>query len=265
MQLFKKSIALIMLFSWLGQAMAEDKKELLFYIGITMVRPVNELAENFKKAHDCEIKILQGGSKDLYDSIKTSSKGDLYMPGSVSFRTQYITEGLLLDAVFVGYNKASLVVKKGNPKNIPADLNVLTDSQYKVILGNADSGSVGAETKKILTKFGNYEEAMLNAVSLTTDSRNLTKAIKDGEADVVLNWYATTFWDDNTNFVEPLTIDTQYAEKALLTLDLLKTSKYPELTKEFMQYATSQEGRMVFKKYGFLDEEDLKNYDNVKF
>jgi len=246
------------------QAGAEEKKELLFYIGITMVKPINELAENFKKMHNCDIKILQGGSQDLYDSLSSSKKGDLYMPGSITYRNKYLKDGLLQDAVFVGYNKASLVVQKGNPKNIQSDLNILTNPDYRVVLGNAESGSIGNETKKVLTLFGNYEEAMLNAVFLATDSRTLTKALKENEADVVINWYATVFWDGNSEFVEAIPIDEKYAKKAILTLNLLKSSKYPDLTKEFMKYASGKEGREVFKKYGFLDEEDMKNFDKVK-
>ncbi len=261
----KKLLVFVLGFLISSNVFAEEKKELLFYIGITMVKPMNELAQNFKKKHNCEIKILQGGSQDLYESLKNSKKGDLYLAGSLSYRKKYLPEGLLLDAVFVGYNKVSLVVPKGNPKQIPADLNVLNDKKYRVVLGNVESGSVGDETKKVLTKFGNYEEAILNAVKLVPDSRNLTKAIKDDEADVGLNWYATTFWDDNKQYVDPLVIDEKYAEKAVLVLNLLKSSKYQELTKEFMKYATSQEGRAIFHKYGFLDDNDLKNFDNIRF
>ena len=32
-----------------------------------------------------------------------------------------------------------------------------------------------------------------------------------------------------------------------------------------MDYASSIEGREVFKKYGFLDDEDMKNFDKVVF
>ena len=39
-----------------------------------MVKPVDELAKNFEKTHNCKIKILQGGSQDLYDSIKSKPK-----------------------------------------------------------------------------------------------------------------------------------------------------------------------------------------------
>lgn len=244
---------------------AEKKPEMLFYIGITMVKPITALADKFMVENNCDIKIIQGGSQDLYDSIKSSGKGDLYLPGSLSYRKNFLSEGLLLDAKFVGYNKAALMVAKGNPKNIPADLNVLSDKKYKVVLCNPDSGSIGNETKKILEKFGNFEAAMANAAFLTTDSRNLTNSIKDGTADVCLNWYATTLWDGNKEATDAIVLDEKYAEKKKLVLNLLKSSKHPELTKKFMEYAASQEGRQIFYKFGFLDDEDLKNFDSIKF
>ena len=69
---------------------ADSKNELLFYVGITMVKPVNELAKNFEKANNCTIKILQGGSQDLYDNAKASQVGDLYLSDSVSYRDKLL-------------------------------------------------------------------------------------------------------------------------------------------------------------------------------
>ena len=84
MKLLKGLVVVILFLSTVVHA--ESKNELLFYVGITMVKPVNELAKNFEKANNCTIKILQGGSQDLYDSAKSSQVGDLYLPGSVSYR-----------------------------------------------------------------------------------------------------------------------------------------------------------------------------------
>lgn len=265
MSLLKKICFVFLLVSLGSNLYANKQEELLFYIGITMVKPISELAHNFEKEHNCKIKILQGGSKDLYDSIKMSQIGDLYLPGSLSYREQYLKEGFLLDGVFVGYNKMALVVKKGNPKNIKPSLDELTREDLRVVLGNETSGSVGKATKKILTQYGNYQQAMLNAIYLAPDSRNLTKALIDDEADIVLNWYATTFWDDNKKFVEPLVLDEKYAPKSKLVLNLLKTSNNTNLVVAFMHYASSKEGREVFKKYGFLDDDDMKNFDKVTF
>lgn len=256
---------LVILFFMSSMLHADTKKELLFYIGITMVKPINELVENFEKTNDCKIKILQGGSQDLYDSIKSSQVGDLYLPGTLSYRDKYLSEGLLLDGKFVGFNKLSLVIKKGNPKNVKASLEELTNEDYKVVLGNDQSSSVGKASKKVLLEADLYKKAILNSIFLASDSRNLIEAIKSNDADLVLNWHATTFWDNNENFVEAIELDDKSSAKSKLVLNLLKTSQNPDLTKKFMEYAASEEGRMVFKKYGFLNTKDLEAFDKTTF
>ena len=244
---------------------ANAKKELLFYVGITMVKPVDELAKKFEETNNCKIKILQGGSHDLYNSIKSSNIGDLYLPGSVSYRNKYLKEGLLLEGKFVGFNKLSLIVKKGNPKKIKASLEELTNENFNVILGNNESSSVGRASKKVLVTFNLYKKAILNSISLGSDSRNLIQEIKDNKADLILNWYATSFWDDNKEFVEAIELEEKYSGKSKLVINFLSTSNNPELSKKFMEYAASKEGRKIFKKYGFLTDEDLKTFDKVTF
>lgn len=239
---------------------AKAQTELLFYIGITMVKPVNELVNNFEKENNCKVKILQGGSQDLYNSIKSSGLGDLYLPGSVSYRTKNLKEKLLLDAKFVGYNKLSLVVKKGNPKNIKATLEELVNENLNVVLGNDQSSSVGKASKKVLAKNKLYKKAIINTIFLASDSRNLINSIKYDEADLVLNWYATTFWDGNKEFVDAIVLDDKYSNKSALVFNLLASSKNKKLTRKFMDYASSLEGRKIFKKYGFLDEKRSQEF-----
>ena len=151
------------------------------------------------------------------------------------------------------------------PKNKINYLDELTNKELNVVLGNEQSGSIGDATKKLLTKFDLYEKAISNSIYLVPDSRNLINTIKNGEADLILNWHATTFWDDNKEFVEAIVLEDKYSDKAKLVFNLLSTSQNKELSRKFMDYASSIEGREVFKKYGFLNEEDMKNFDKVVF
>jgi molybdate transport system substrate-binding protein len=239
---------------------SENKKELLFYCGITMVKPISEIAKIIEEKHNCKIKITQGGSKDLYKSLKSSQIGDLYLPGSQSYRIKNLKDGFLKDGVYVGYNQAGLIVQKGNPKNIKADLNELTNENYNVILCNPDSGSIGKHTKSILSKISRdlYQNAYSNTVALTTDSRNLNKAIKNKDADVVVNWLATAYFEENKNYVSILKLNSKVAPKKELIINLLSFSKHPQIAKDFMKFASSKEGKEIFYKYGFLDKKQLK-------
>lgn len=94
---------------------------------------------------------------------------------------------------------------------------------------------------------------MANTKLLTTDSKDLVRVLKDNEADLVVNWFATSTWDENDQSVTVLPIDERYAKKARLVLGLLKYTKQPEIAKAFMEYANSAEGRKIFNRYGLYD------------
>lgn len=231
----------------------EEKKELLIYCGITMIKPVSEIAKIIEQQENCKILITKGGSGNLLKSLKTNKVGDLFLPGSDSYIKKCREEDLIVKTTFVGYNKAALMVQKGNPKNIKADLNTLKDKQYYVVIGNPNSGSIGKETKKILEKKGIFEEVQKNARELTTDSKDLISVLKNKDADLVVNWFASSTWDENKDHVEALSINENFAKKKKLVLGLLKYSKHPEIASKFMDYAESETGKKLFEKYGLYN------------
>jgi molybdate transport system substrate-binding protein len=237
----------------------QPKKELLFYCGITMVKPITEIAKIVEKKHNCKIRITQGGSKDLYASLSSSKIGDLYLPGSEGYRNKNLKDGFLKDGVYVGYNQAGLIVQKGNPKGIKADLKELTNDKYNVVLCNPDSGSIGKHTKSILKKLDRqlYQDAYSNTMSLGTDSRTLNNSIKNKDADLTVNWLATAYWAGNKEYMDVIRLDSKVAPKKKLIINLLSFSKHPDIAKDFMNIASSKVGKDIFLKYGFLDKEEL--------
>jgi molybdate transport system substrate-binding protein len=231
----------------------EKKKELLIYCGITMIKPMSDIARIIEERENCTIIITKGGSGNLLKSLKVNQVGDLYLPGSDSYIATCLEEGLVSDTAFVGYNKASIMVQKGNPKQITADLDNLRKKDYYVVMCNPGSGSIGRETKHILEQKGIFEEVMANARELTTDSKRLVAVLKEKQADIVINWYATSVWEENARYIDVLSIDEKYAKKEKLVLGLLKTSKYPEIARKFMEYAASEKGRELFTRYGLYE------------
>ncbi len=247
-----------MLFVSLGcsrQTTDEAERELLIYCGITMIKPMTEIAELIEAQYPCRITITKGGSGNLLKSIRVNQVGDLYLPGSESYIATCLKDGTVTERVHVGHNKAALMVQKGNPRGITADLNNLLRDDYYVVIGNPKSGSIGRETQKILESKGIFNRVTANARHLTTDSKDLIKVLADKEADLVVNWYATATWPENEPYVDALPIDSRFAKPKNLVLGLLKYSRYPEIAREFMALAASAEGRAIFKKYGLYHDE----------
>ncbi len=241
----------------LGALAQSAQTELLLYCGITMVRPMTEIAQLFEKRENVKIAIAQGGSEDLYQSAKKSGAGDWYLPGEPSYREKHLAEGLFLDHVTVGHNQMALMVQKGNPKKVKPDPRELLRKDLVAIVGNAESGSVGQEAKSILDRLGIYPQVVRATAFLSPDSRSLVNAMKKGEADVTLNWRATAFFPDNAPRLDVVDLDPKVARPQALLLIHLKSSKHPELAKRFMALAAGDDGQAIFRKHGFLDSKGV--------
>lgn len=229
------------------------EKELLVYCGITMIKPMSEIARAIEEQEGCKIIITKGGSGNLLRAIKVNKLGDLYLPGSDSYIKTCQEEGLVSETVHVGYNKAAIMVRKGNPKSISNDLKNLPSPDHYVVICDPNSGSIGRETKKILERAGIFDQVLGNVSQLTTDSKDLVNVLRNKQADLVINWYATSTWPENEPYVDALAIDGQYASKKRLVLGLLTCSKHSEIARKFMAYASSEKGRALFQKYGLFD------------
>ncbi len=250
----KKSLLLVIsVFTFATSIFAQSDKTLLFYCGITMVKPMVEISQIIEKKHNCTIQIIQGGSKDLYDSLSLAKKGDFYLPGSISYRNQYLKDGFLLDFKEVGYNQAAIFVQKGNPKNI-ASIDDALKENIAVTICDPNTGSIGKMTKKVLTSYKDedfFYEVFDKSIEIGTDSRNLNKSIIDKKSDMSINWRATAFWPENIKYIDIVEIDEKYAPKKKLAINLLKFSSHPKIALDLMNYAASQEGQDIMKKYGF--------------
>lgn len=230
----------------------DEFQTVLIHCGATMVKPMQEIASIIEHQENCKVLITKGGSGNLYRSIETNKIGDLYLPGLEKYIEKAISEGYIQKKVFVGENRAVVMVKKGNPKQIPAQIQSLLDTNYRIVIGDQHSGSIGKETKIILEKKGIYEQVKKRAEYVTIDSRDLVKALINNEADIAINWFATSTWGNNRELVEvlPLT-DSVFNHPRKLYIGLLTFAQNPEIAQKIIDYVNSPEGKAIFEKYGF--------------
>jgi molybdate transport system substrate-binding protein len=250
----RAAIGLLFLAAWLSTVVQADGKrgELLIYCGITLLQPISEIARILEKERDIRITISQGASEDIYQSLKKSGLGDLYLPGDPDYRTRHLAEGLLGEYVTVGYNQAALVVRKGNPKKVKADLKELLRDDLAVAIGSPERGAIGLETRQILKQAGLFEQVVQGAAALAADSRGLNLMLKRGEVDLVVNFRATAYFPDNAPHMEAVDLDPGIAKPQPLWLSLTTVAKNPGEARRFMRYAAGPEGQAIFRKHGFL-------------
>ena len=221
-----------------------------FYCGSTMAKAMRVIADKFEAKTGVHINIIKGGSGKLYKKILLSKKGDLYFPESYLFIKED-DKGLFGFQRLIGYNKAVILVPKGNPANVKS-LDDFTKLRVRVVLGNSKAGSVGKISKKILTDYKGdafFAKVYLKAIKVPT-SLEIIQALKQGKADASINWKAAAFMDDNENYVDFIHIPF-IAPKQKLILTVVNYSKYPNIAEQFVRFAASGPNKKFMKSKGF--------------
>jgi len=241
-----------------SESPVQKQADLTIYSGITMVRPLNVLVTEFEKKNNVNIELKQGATGYLYDTILSERTGDIFFPGSDSYRLNENINHIFKDHVFVGYNRLAIVTQKGNPKHLSNDIHQLANPKYSVVLSAPDSSAVGQVSKKALDKAGITHSVYDNVTYFTTDSHRIFTAISKGDADIALNWYATTKWPETKNYMDAIMLPKNVSKPKTLELNLLSFSQNPTLAKQFMKFASSKHGLKVFAEYGFLTPSELE-------
>jgi len=237
----------------------QKKEELIIYCENAVAMPIYELKKKFEKENNCKIIIQNDCAQNLIGLINYSHKGDIFIPSSMhSFNVlREKTVEQITDSIFLGYNSLVFMVRKGNPKNFNGDVSLLTSDEYAVIIGNPETSSLGFETKKMLVKWGIYEDVLNHVVSLSTDSKGLIKSIKNNQADVVINFASSIFINGSRNYIEIIPFDSEHFCELEVYAGVLSTTTNPDLAKSFMAYVNNTRGISVLKKYGFSKRKSL--------
>jgi hypothetical protein len=125
--------------------------ELRLYCGAGIRPPVAQMAEAFEREHGVKVVVDYAGSEVLLSKIKLVRKGDLYMPGDKHYVDQAEQEGMILSQQSACYFVPTILVRKGNPKNI-GGLQDLVKADLKLGLGDAKACAIGRKTKQIFAK-----------------------------------------------------------------------------------------------------------------
>lgn len=232
---------------------SDNCPEVLIYSGMTMIQPLKEISALVEAAENCKIIITYGGSGHILRSVEVNQMGDLFFPGDDSYIDILQEQAVVTESVQVGYNQAGLFVQPGNPKQISSDLKNLQNKQLNIVIGTQKAGAIGRETERILRQAGNYQEVINNCLYMTTDSKGLAKAIKNKNADLVVNWKAVSFLPDNIGKMTFLPLSGKEIDKQPLVMGLLTYSQHPDLARKIMEMASTEVGQNIFRKYGFLD------------
>jgi molybdate transport system substrate-binding protein len=227
-------------------------KELLLYCGAGIRPPVQQLAEAFEREHDVKIITDYAGSEVLLSKIKLTRRGDLYMPGDKYYVEQAAKEGLILSQQSVCYFVPTILVQKGNPKNI-GGLKDLLGAGLKLGLGDAKACAIGRKTEQIFAKNNiAREDVEKNLAFQSLTVNELGMQIQAGSLDAVIVWDAIARYYSEHGTEVPIPVEKNVI--STVNVGVLAFTENGSLAEEFVQFAISPHGQSIFGEHNYRTE-----------
>lgn len=229
-----------------------DEKELLLYCGAGIRPPAAELAETFGRENGVKIITNYAGSETLLSTIRLVREGDLYMPGDKYYVEEAAREGMIHSRRSVCYWVPTILVQKGNPKNIQG-LQDLLQPGVKLGLGDASTCAIGRTSQKILAKNNiGWEEVEKNLAFQSLTVNELGMQIQAKTLDAVIVWDAMARY--YSEYGDQVSIAPEQNIISTVDIGVLKFTKHRELAEEFLDFMTSPRGRAIFIKHNYTVE-----------
>lgn len=226
-----------------------EAKELLLYCGAGIRPPADELVETFAREHGVKIVTNYAGSETLLSTIRLARQGDLYMPGDKHYVEQAAQEDMIYSQRSVCYWVPTILVQKGNPKNITG-LEDLLQTGLKVGLGDANACAIGRTTKQILAKNNiTWEDIEKQVVYQSLTVNELGMQIQAKSLDAVIVWDAMAHYYNDYGDQVPIARE----KNVLSTVDVgvLKFTEHRKLAEKFVDFLVSEQGRDIFEKHNY--------------
>ena len=247
------AVIIIPVVTFIGCDGKEDKQstreELLLYCGAGIRPPADELVETFGREHGVKIAVDYAGSEVLLSKIKLIRRGDLYMPGDKHYIEQAAQADMILSRRSVCYWVPTILVQKGNPKDI-SDLNDLLKSGIKLGLGDPDACAIGRTSKKILEKNSiSWEDIQKNLAFPSLTVNELGMQIQAQALDAVIVWDAIARYYNEYGDEIPIPVENNII--STVDIGVLKFTKHQELAEKFVDFVTSEKGQQIFHKHNY--------------
>jgi molybdate transport system substrate-binding protein len=224
-------------------------KELVLYCGAGIRPPVQEIAEAFEREHGVKIVTDYAGSEVLLSKIKLVRRGDLYMPGDKHYVEQAATEGMILSQQSICYFVPTILVRKGNPKNVHGLRDLLADG-LKLGLGDAKACAIGRKTKQIFAKNNiAWEDVEKNVVFQSLTVNELGMQIQAGSLDAVIVWDAIAGYYVEHGMEIPIPVEENVI--STVNIGILSFTEDRSGAEKFVKFAASQSGQDIFKQHNY--------------
>ncbi|WP_304084698.1 molybdate ABC transporter substrate-binding protein [Maridesulfovibrio ferrireducens] len=254
--MYKSKLRVLTIFMFclffLGLTSVVKAEELRIFSGAGLMKPMEELRQNFEKKNNVTISVHYGSSGEIFGMMSMGQTCDVFIPGAEKYTNDAVKNGWLYKPSIIKIVKhiPVIVVPAGNPLNIKS-LDDLARPGLKVALCDPKSAAIGKVSKKLLGKCKLWKKVEPNVVVFAPTCNQLLIYTALDQADATINWLDVTTWAEGRGKVQTIKIDPARNMIKTIPTALHISAKDNPLAVKLNDYIASSEGMAVWEKWGF--------------
>jgi molybdate transport system substrate-binding protein len=207
---------------------------------------MEQVKEAFEHRYDVHVHMVYAGSETLLRTIKKTRKGDIFIPGSVTFLRE--SDELVLQHQYVADHIPVFAIRKDNPKVIQTFSDLL-QPDLKLAVGNKDMCAIGRVAESIIRDSGRKQEFTKNITITGSTVNELLDLVLRREVDASLIWADMLSWPE-TQDLQRLEIPAAINKPKKIHVAVLSTAVEKKTALLFADFVAT-EGKSFFRTHGF--------------
>ena len=257
-------LVLLLWAPWRHRGVAGDQ-QLILYCAAGMLRPVQDIANDYQQEYGVKIQIEPGGSGKLLAKMRAApNRGDLYLAADHSYIAKARRAGLVAESIPVARIRPVVVVHAQTQQKLLSEgrpitsLDDLLRDDISVALANPELASVGRLTKRLLTESGHWARLEARMKQHTAHKVSTVGTVTEAAQTISLRpGFAGVIWDAVATQHDGLTVvHTAELDGAIehVTIGILTNAKGDRATAalQFARYLTARDKGLVrFQQHDF--------------
>lgn len=230
---------------------AQSNTSLLVSAAASMKDALEEIKPVYQQSKpNANISYNFGASGALQQQIEQGAPVDIFISAAKKQMDALEEKGLLVAGTRANLANNRLVLIVPNDVIGITSFYNLTDTKIsKIAIGEPRSVPAGQYAEQVLKKLGIFEKVKPKFI-FVNNVRQVLAAVESGNAQAGLV-YATDATISNKVKVV-IAADDKYHSPIVYPMAVLKSSKNVDAAKEFVQFLSSSQAKIVLKKYGFI-------------
>lgn len=234
------------IFILMNMGCEKQGKILTVYCGKGLKNAMEDVKEAFERKHDVTLHMIYAGSETLLKTIQKTNKGDIFIPGSLSFLTE--NSELVLQHQYVAEHIPVFAKRKDNPKPIQSFPDLLQPG-LKLAVGNRDMCAIGRIADSIIKDLEKENDFTQNIAITGSTVNELLSLVLSGEVDASLIWVDMLTWPEAKE-LQPIEIPERVNKPKKVHVAVLSTTAEKKLATLFADFVAT-EGKTIFRAHGF--------------